>query len=389
MTTDRYALAGAQVFDGSRLLAGIAVVVAGGLVEALVPEVRLDGSVQVRRLPGGTLAPGFVDLQVNGGGGVMFNDAPEVATLGRMAAAHAGLGTLAFLPTLITDTAGSTRAAVAAVERAVAEGVSGIAGLHLEGPHLAAARKGAHDAVLMRRLGAEDLAFLCEAAARVPRLLVTLAPEMADGAAIAALVRAGAVVSLGHTDAGLDAARAAAAAGARMVTHLFNAMSPLGHREPGVVGAALSCGRLDAGLIADGVHVHPAAIAAALSAKTGPGQIFLVTDAMATAGSDIAGFTLGGRAIRRDGGRLTLADGTLAGAHVDMATSLRVLTKDAGIALDRALAMATSIPARAGGLADSAGQIGPGRRADLVHLDAGLHLRAVWRAGEPVPLSPP
>ncbi len=351
------AFVGAQIFDGSRLLAGQALLVADGRIAAIIPDDALPSGAVVHRLSGGTIAPGFVDLQVNGGGGVMFNSAPEVATLERMAQAHAGLGTTALLPTLITDTPERTRAAVAAVEAARKQGLAGIAGLHLEGPHLSVARKGAHDPGLIRAMTPADLAFLLDAKARVGRLLVTLAPESVSADQIAALTAAGVIVSLGHSDAGFDACMAAAAAGARMVTHLFNAMSGLGHREPGLVGAALTSGGLNVGLIADGIHVHPAAMRAALAAKQGPGQVFLVTDAMATAGSEITEFTLNGRVIVRSGDRLTLEDGTLAGAHLDMARALRVVT-----ARCRAVAGAWAFD----------GHIDPGR--------GGWHRGHAWRA---------
>lgn len=380
-------LHGADIFDGSRLGPG-ALLIEDGRIAALLPaEATVPGARRVA-LDGGTLAPGFVDLQINGGGGVMLNDAPDVATLATMAEAHAGLGSLTILPTLITDTPALTAAAVAAVEAAVRQGVPGIAGLHLEGPHLSLARKGAHDPDLIRPMGEGDLRFLIDAARRLPRLLVTLAPESVSNAQIAALAKAGVIVSLGHTDAGFETCRAAVAAGAGMATHLFNAMSQLGNREPGLVGAVLATGTLDAGLIADGVHVHPAALRAALAAKAGPGALFLVTDAMAPAGSAIAAFTLNGREIRRADGRLTLADGTLAGADLDMARALRVMRDAVGVALDRALGMATAVPARVARLADRAGALGPGRRADLVHLTSDLHLAGVWRQGTPVGLSP-
>src|SRR5690606_21373453 len=250
----------------------------------------------------------------------------------------ARLGTLTILPTLITDTPEVTRAAIAAVAQAVAEGLPGIAGLHLEGPHLSLARKGAHDPDLIRPMGGDDLRFLLDAARSVPRLLLTIAPESVDKEQISALSDAGVIVSLGHTDAGFATCRAAFDAGARVATHLFNAMSPLGNREPGLVGAVLASGAVSAGIIADGIHVHPASLRVALAAKAGPGSLFLVTDAMAPAGTDMRSFRLNGREILRENGRLTLADGTLAGADLDMTRALRVITRDAGLALDRALA---------------------------------------------------
>lgn len=380
-------LHGADIFDGTRLGPGALLVEDGRIAAVLAADATVPGARRVA-LDGGVLAPGFVDLQLNGGGGVMLNDAPDVETLATMAEAHAGLGSLTILPTLITDTPEFTAAAVAAVEEAVRLGVPGIAGLHLEGPHLSLARKGAHDPALIRPMGAGDLAFLLGAAKRLPRLLVTLAPESVTTAQIATLVKAGVIVSLGHSDAGFETCRAAASAGAAMATHLFNAMSQMGNREPGLVGAVLATGTLDAGLIADGIHVHPEVMRAALAAKTGPGGLFLVTDAMAPAGTAITAFTLNGREIRRADGRLTLADGTLAGADLDMARALRVLRDDVGLALDRALGMATEVPARVARLSDRSGALRPGRSADVVHLTPDLHLAGIWRQGTPVALSP-
>ncbi len=364
-----------RVFDGTAMRPGI-LVVQDGSVTAFADTA--PAGAEVVDLGPGTLAPGFVDLQVNGGDGVMLNNDPSVATLARIASAHARLGALTIFPTLITDTPDRTRATVKAAVAARVQGVPGIAGLHLEGPHLSPARKGAHDPALIRPMGDDDLAFLCETAARLP-LMVTLAPEVVGPEKIAALVRAGVMVSLGHSAASFAEVEAAVAAGARHVTHLFNAMSQMGNREPGLVGAALALGELSCGLIADGIHVHPAVLRSALAAKTGPGKVFLVSDAMAPAGSTITEFSLNGRAILRRDGRLTLADGTLAGADLDIARALRVLTGEAGLPLDRALAMATSAPAWAAGL--SAGRLIPGARADMVHLTDSLTLSGVWRGG--------
>ncbi len=374
-----------RIFDGKRMHKASALVVRGGQIAGLGPARDLPPDIARRDLGAGVLAPGFVDLQVNGGGGVMFNDAPNVQTLRQMADAHARLGAAAILPTLITDTPDKTRAAIAATVAAIDAGVPGILGLHLEGPHLALSRKGAHDPALIRPMTAEDLAELTAAAAQLPTLMVTLAPEAARPDQIAALVAAGAIVSLGHSDATYDDCRAAQAAGARGVTHLFNAMRPFGHREPGVVGAALNLGALSAGLIADGIHVAPPALALALRAKQGPGEIFLVSDAMATAGGDIASFMLNGRRIRREQGRLTLEDGTLAGADLDLARAVRVISgPQVGAPLAAALAMACSRPARFIGRQGQLGHLAPGRAADFLFLDGGGDLAGVWRGGAPL-----
>lgn len=356
------------LFDGETLREDAALVLADGVVEAILAEADLPAGLEIRHAPGGTILPGFVDLQVNGGGGVMFNDAPGVATLATMAAAHAATGVRALLPTLITDTPAITAAAIDAVEAAIAAGVPGIIGIHLEGPHLCVARKGAHDPALIRPMGASDEALLLDAAARLPHVMVTVAPESVAPAQIARLSGAGIIVSLGHSDCSYDAAMAAFAAGAVCVTHLFNAMSQLGNREPGLVGAALDAGGVSAGLIADGVHVHAAGIRAACAAKRGPGRIFLVTDAMAVAGSDLSEFRLNGRRVLRRDGRLTLADGTLAGADLDFPTAIRVLEGEVGADRATALAMATSAPASLLNPEGSHGRFTPGAPARAILL---------------------
>ncbi|MEO1154637.1 MAG: N-acetylglucosamine-6-phosphate deacetylase [Pseudomonadota bacterium] len=369
------AYTGARVFDGTVLRDGALVVEVGQVV--VVGDV--PAGAQVVTLQGGVIVPGFVDLQVNGGGGVMLGDAPSVETLQTMARAHAGLGATTILPTLITDTPEVTAAAIAAVAQAVAEGVKGIAGLHLEGPHLSVARNGAHDVALIRAMTEADEAMLIAAAKALPLLKITVAPESVSPYQIRRLTAAGIIVSLGHSDCSYEAAWDAIASGATCVTHLFNAMSPLTARAPGLVGAALS-GPVSAGLIADCIHVHPATMRAACAAKLVPGGLFLVSDAMATAGSEIDTFTLNGREIRRANGRLTLADGTLAGADLDLATAVRNIVA-LGVDLSEALAMATSRPAKVAALTGGQGTLTSGAPADFVHLGEDLTLQAVWQAG--------
>ncbi len=375
------ALAGAtRIFDGETWHEGAALLVRGGQVEGIVPADAVPGDFSTVRLEGGLLAPGFVDLQVNGGGGVMLNGAPTVETIETICKAHQRFGTTALLPTLITDTPEVARQAIAAGQEAAGR-VPGFLGLHLEGPHLSVARKGAHDPKLIRPMTEADLRALCEAKAGLPVLLVTLAPESVSLEKVERLAEAGVLVSLGHTDTGLAAARKAAEAGARLVTHLFNAQSQLGNREPGVVGAALDLGQLWAGLIADGFHVDPASIGIALRAKRGPGKIFLVSDAMAVTGTDLAHFTLNGRTIHRRDGRLTLEDGTLAGADLDLGGAVRFMHERMGLDLGEALRMASLYPAQAAGVAPAYGTLKPGSRADFVHLSEDLAAQRAWIAG--------
>ncbi|MDO6589987.1 N-acetylglucosamine-6-phosphate deacetylase [Loktanella sp. D2R18] len=337
---------GAQIFDGQTLHDDHALVVGGDGNLSVVPRQALPEGCPITHLAGGVIAPRFVDLQVNGGGGVMFNDDQSVAALRVIAQAHATTGTGAILPTLITDTPARTAAAIDAVEVAIAQKVAGIVGIHLEGPHLSLARKGAHDPSLIRRMNETDLRVLLNAADRLANVMVTLAPENVTPSQISQLSDAGITVSLGHTDADVDTCHAAFDAGARCVTHLFNAMSQLGSRAPGLVGAALARDDVYAGLIADAIHVHPTTMRIALAAKPQSERVFLVTDAMATAGSDIQNFSLNGRDVFRHDGRLTLDDGTLAGADLAMPRAIDVMVEQVGDDICKAFARATSTAAQ-------------------------------------------
>ena len=361
------AFTGADVHDGQVLHRGAALAVFQGGDRRIILPQDIPPACDTVALEGGVLTPGFVDLQVNGGGGVMFNQAPDVTTLRRIAKAHRAAGVAGFLPTLITDTPDCTAAAVRAVEQAIAEDVPGIIGIHLEGPHLSLARKGAHDGALIRPMEGADLALILQAAERLPNVMVTVAPETVTCAQITAMAEAGVIVSLGHSDADYETCIAAFEAGARCVTHLFNAMSQMGNREPGLVGATLARTDVHAGLIADGVHVHPATMRNALASK-GAG-VFLVSDAMATAGSKIDSFTLNRREVFRKDGRLTLANGTLAGADLEMGRAVQTLVQAVGVPLEQALAMAVSVPA---GLLRHRGALGQIKAPGvLLHYDLG------------------
>jgi N-acetylglucosamine-6-phosphate deacetylase len=362
---------GADVFDGTTLHRSASLRVVDGCIAGPGPgtEVRLDG---------GILAPGFLDLQVNGANGRMVDATSTPEMLAEMCATHARLGATGILPTLITDTPEATARVLAAGITAAQRQTPGFLGLHLEGPHLDPRRKGAHDPALIRPMTEPDLTQLLDAAGKLPTLMVTLAPEAATPDQIARLARAGVIVSLGHSDCSHAQAGAAIAAGARCVTHLFNAMSQLAPREPGLVGAALT-GPVHAGLIADGIHVAPETIRIAMAAA--PDRLFLVSDAMAAAGSDLTEFHLNGRRILRQGGRLTLENGTLAGADLTLPRAVFVMI-GLGTPANVALAMASARPAACIGRSDSLGHLQPGRAADMVHLAADGTLLGVWQGGE-------
>jgi N-acetylglucosamine-6-phosphate deacetylase len=380
--SESMAYIGARIFDGERWHDDAALLVEGGDVAGIVAAASA-GTAAVR-LDGGMLVPGFVDLQVNGGGGTQFNDTPTLDGLRTICATYTQFGTTALLPTLITDTPEITAQAVAAGIAATGARMLGFLGLHLEGPHLSLARKGAHDPKLIRPMDEVDLVALIAARRRLPNLLTTVAAETVTPEQIARLAAAGLVVSIGHSDATEAQATAAATAGASMATHLFNAMSQIGNREPGLAGTVLVDGRFHAGLIADGIHVHPDTIGIALRAKTGPGRIFLVTDAMALTGSERNSFTLNGRPIHRANGALRLADGTLAGADLTLIDAIAFMHRKIGLPLDEALRMATVYPARALGIAGRHGALHRGSAADFVHVTDDLTVRATWIGGEKV-----
>ena len=380
--TGRIALTGARIFDGDTWHERSALVIDNGIVEGVIAA---DSPSDARRVPvdGAMLVPGFVDLQVNGGGGVLLNEQPTIEGIRTICTTHARFGTTALLPTLITDTPEVTLEAVAAGAAAALEQLPGFLGLHLEGPHLSLARKGAHDPALIRPLQPIDIDRLAAARRSLPNLLVTVAAETVDPKQIAALRAAGLVVSIGHSDAGYELVQKAVDAGATMVTHLFNAQSQLGNREPGVVGAALDLGELHAGLIADGIHVDAATIGIALRAKRGPGRIFLVTDAMSLTGSDEQRFTLNGREIIRSEGALRLADGTLAGADLTMIAAIAYMHRSIGLPLDEVLRMAALYPAEALGAPDR-GHLRRGAAADFAVLSDDLEVRSTWIGGNQV-----
>ena len=377
----RIAYTGARIFDGELWWDRSALVVSGDRIEGIIAA---DSPTDAKRVPlgGGILAPGFIDLQVNGGGGALLNLDPTVATIATICSAFARFGTTACLPTLITDTPAKRDTVIAAGEAAAKQGVRGFLGLHLEGPHLSVARKGAHDPSLIRPMEETDLVALVEGRKRLPNLLTTVASETVTPNQVTRLHDAGLVVSIGHTNASYATVRTMAEAGATMVTHLFNAQSQLGNREPGVVGAALDIGTLWAGLIADGIHVDAASIGVALRAKRGPGKIFLVTDAMSPTGTDATSFVLTGQTVYRKDGALRLADGTLAGADLTMIDAVTYVHKTLGLPLEEALRMASRYPAEALGVVGERGTLAPGKRADLVHLSDDLGMRRTLIGGE-------
>ncbi len=373
------AISAPSIFDGAHFLQNHCVIVRGEAVEALVPLAQCPAGVEVMALPEGILAPGLIDLQVNGGGDLMFNNNPCQETLAAMLGAHRATGTTAMMPTLISDTRATGEQAVAAVRAARAGGNSGILGIHLEGPFFEVARRGAHRADMIRTPTAGDIAWLCSL--NDLEVIVTLAPELTAAGQIRQLTASGIHVCAGHTNASHGQIVAAIEEGLEGVTHLFNAMSPLTGREPGTVGAALLENALWAGIIADGHHVHPASIRLAQRSKP-PGRLVLVSDAMATVGGRSRSFSLYAEQLSVDNGKLVNGDGVLAGSAIGMIDAVGYAARTVGIPLQECLRMASLYPAAILGLDDRQGRIASGYRADLVHFDQDFSVHNTWLAGD-------
>ena len=370
-------LVGARLFDGEKFLDDHAVVVDGARIAAVTPYAERPQG-EVRDLAGGLLAPGFIDVQVNGGGGVLFNDDPSAAGIARIAAAHRNYGTVGLMPTLVTDAPEKLKAALAGVHEA-RKSVPAALGVHLEGPFLDPRRAGAHDPKYIRAMKAEDVAILANADCGA--LMLTLAPDRVTAEQVRALAERGILVSLGHSNATYEEAMTAVAAGARAFTHLFNAMSPFAGRQPGMVGAALDTPETFVGVIADGQHIHPMSLRLAFAAKRRD-RFMLITDAMPPAAGGPDTFLLQGRPVSRLDGALRLADGTLAGSVLTMDEALRHVVQVVGLPLADALAMASRVPAAFLRRERDLGRIAPGFLASLVHLDEELQVRGVWVEGE-------
>lgn len=373
------ALVNGRVLCDEGLVSGRVVLIdAGRIVGVFSPDDPRCASAARRDLNGGMLLPGFIDTQVNGGGGILFNDDPSVATIRKIVAAHRRFGTTSLLPTLISDDLSVITRAINAVSAAMSGNVPGVIGVHLEGPFLNEARKGTHDARKFRALDGAAVALLCSL--NVGRTLVTLAPEMTSPETIASLAASGVILSAGHTNATYAEMESALRHGVTGFTHLFNAMSPLGSREPGVVGVALLDANSWCGIIVDGYHVSPEMLRIALRCKRHD-RFILVTDAMANVGTSLTSFMLQGKKISVCDGRCVDEQGTLSGSALDMASAIRNAVAMLDIELAEAVRMASTYPAEFLGLGQELGRIAPGYRANLVLADDRLNVQDTWIDG--------
>jgi N-acetylglucosamine-6-phosphate deacetylase len=375
----RTALVNGRILAGERIVNGQTVLLADGRIEAIVPSSDPRcGEADRIDLDGQILLPGFIDVQVNGGGGVLFNDDPSPESIRAIGAAHRKFGTTGFLPTLISDDLDTIGQAIAAVQSSLDAHLPGAIGIHIEGPFLNWARRGVHDPKHLRRLDNGVISMLCSL--RGGRTVLTLAPEMTTTDMIAQLAAGGILVSAGHSDADYAQTAAAIAHGVRGFTHLFNAMAPLAPREPGIVGAALFDANTWCGIIVDGHHVDPVMLKLALRCKRHD-RFMLVTDAMPPVGSPATSFVLQGRTIHVSNGVCRDENGTLAGTGLDMATAVRNTVHLLGLGIAEAARMASEYPAAFLGLDRELGLIAPGYRANLVLLNDALQVRRTWIEG--------
>jgi N-acetylglucosamine-6-phosphate deacetylase len=372
-----FAIVGARVVQPHTILKDQAVIVENGRIRELCSVDSLPKNLDQHRVEG-LLAPGFIDVQVNGGGGVLFNETTTIEGIRAIGAAHRKFGTTGFLPTLITDTREKMAAAVEATRQGLAAGIPGLLGIHLEGPFLNPERKGVHDPKYMRPIENEDFRIMTSLGAG--RTMVTLAPEMVPMDAISRLAKAGVIVSAGHTAASYELLQQARKHGLRGYTHLFNAMPPLMGREPGPVGAALDDDSW-CSLIVDLHHVSAASLRVAVQAKGGSDRLMLVTDAMPSVGTSLETFEIQGRTIFRREGRLTTADGTLAGSDLDMATAVRNTLRHLRVLPPTAFQWASGIPASFLRLEGEVGEIRAGCLANFVLLDDDTKVRSTWIDG--------
>lgn len=374
------ALVNGRIFVDGDFLKEHAVLVEGGKIAGVIPESQTPKNASRIDLQGAMLLPGFIDIQVNGGGGVLFNDAPTVGGIRRIGEAHRRFGTTGFLPTLISDDLDIAAAGLRAVEEGMKSGVPGLLGIHLEGPFLSTDRKGVHDPSKFRDLDESHLDFLQPLENGVT--MMTVAPERTTPSMVKTLVERGFIISLGHSDADYRTARAALDAGATGFTHLFNAMSPLTAREAGVMGAALEDQESWCGIIVDGRHVAPATLNIAFRAR--PLEKFvLVTDAMPTVGMEDKAFVLQGRKIVVRDGVCVTESGTLAGSNLKMSKAVKNVAAIERVGLVEAVNMATRNPAAFIGLDKELGRIAPGYCASLVAVDDNLNVLESWVDGAP------
>jgi len=368
-----------KIFDGDKILENHAVVCQGDTIHSVVVNTQIPKSYEIEAYGNCLLAPGFIDVQVNGGGGVLFNDTQSAQAIERIGAAHRSFGTTSFMPTLISDSYDKMRSSLHALTVAVEESNNCALGIHFEGPFLSQTKRGAHSASKIRSMRGEDIELLMADSPGIR--LLTVAPENVEPDVIKRLCDVGVKVSIGHSNANYEQVVAALDAGASCFTHLFNAMSGLSARTPGVIGAALECETSWCGIIVDGVHVHPAALKIALASKP-KGKCFLVTDAMPTVGTDSDRFHFFGENLQVCDGQIVNQEGVLSGSHLNMAKAVSNCVQLLDLSIEEALRMASLYPAEFLGISNYLGRIRAGYKADLILIDEKHNVINSWKNGQ-------
>ena len=371
MLKPMYALTNCKVYSGGEVLNDHAVVIKDDVIDSVLPQKKLPKDLKTIDLDGLSIAPGFIDIQVNGGGGVLFNDAPAVDSIKTIHEAHRAFGTTNWLPTFITGPQEGLKQAIDSVRHCLQNKKHGVLGIHIEGPFINPEKAGVHDKTFIRDINPADLEIVTSLKTGVT--LITLAPELVPEDQIQFLFDQGIKISAGHSNATFEKATAGFAKGIRHVTHLFNAMPDINAREPGLAGAALASSDVWCSFIADGHHVHFANLKAAQRSKE-KGKMFLITDAMPPLGTKITEFQLGKKRIRVQNGKCLTQQGILAGSALDMATAVKNCIKQLGVPKDEALRMASSYPAEFLGLDDTLGKIAPGYKANLTIFTPALNI---------------
>ncbi|CAH8200224.1 N-acetylglucosamine-6-phosphate deacetylase [Vibrio aestuarianus] len=367
-----YALTNCKIYTGSNVLVDHAVIIKNELIEAVCPLADLPQDITTQDLKGANVSPGFIDLQLNGCGGVMLNDEVTADTMQTMHKANLKSGCTSFLPTLITSSDEDMRQAIAAAREYQTKYKNQSLGLHLEGPYLNVMKKGIHSVDFIRPSDDNMINTMCENSDVIAK--VTLAPEHNNPQHIERLAKAGIVVSIGHTNATYTEARNSFESGITFATHLFNAMTPMVGREPGVVGAIYDTPDVYAGIIADGFHVDYANIRIAHKIKGE--KLVLVTDATAPAGANMDYFIFVGKKVYYRDGKCVDENGTLGGSALTMIEAVQNTVEHVGIALDEALRMATLYPAKAIGVDNKLGRIKKGMVANLAIFDRDFNVQA-------------
>ena len=380
----KQAITGSKLFNGIDFIEHKALLIEDQHIAGIVNEDAIPTDFQVKKLDGGILSPGFIDLQVNGGGGKLFNNSPDKESLNTIISAHQYFGTTSIMPTVISDSLNILQKCTDTISNEIDNNHS-LLGIHIEGPFFNVKYRGVHQKQYINTINASYLN-LFETLDKFP-VMLTLAPECISIKQLKHLNSLGFKILAGHTDANYDQLEEAVKYGLDGFTHLFNAMGQISAREPGVVGSAFDFDETSASIIVDLHHVHPSLIN--LSFKQKPkGKLFFVSDSMATINHGEPSFELYDEVVSESNGRIINSEGKLAGSSITQIDAIKNAYQKCSIPLESAISMATLYPAEYLGVSDYIGQLKKGYRADLAHFDSNFHVQNVWLAGKQIKEDP-